>query len=81
MPDFRTLFSILAWSAFAMLVAWVTQRLLFSLNPQMPVGIVALAVMLAVFAAYGVRSTARHLGWARKSYAPEEELDRSPPSR
>jgi hypothetical protein len=72
MSLFRTWFF-----AFALLAAWVTQRLLFSLNPQMHYGIVALATMMAVFVAYGVRTTARHLGWARKSYAPDGTMDRS----
>lgn len=65
MPEFRVWFSILAWAAFALLAALITHSVLFSLDPQIHYGIVALAVMLAVFAAYGVRATARHLGWAR----------------
>jgi len=77
MSELRVWSSILAWAGFALLAAWVTQRLLFSLDPQMPYGIVALAVMMAVFAAYGVRSTARHMGWARRSYAPDGTADLS----
>ena len=77
MSLFRIWFSILAWAAFALLAAWVTQRLLFSLNPEMHYGIVALATVMAMLAAYGVRSTAPHLGWARKTYAPDQSVDSS----
>jgi exosortase/archaeosortase len=77
MSEFRVWSSILAWAAFSIFAAWATQSLLFSINPQIHYGIVALAVMMAVFAAYGVRSTAWHLGWARKSYAPDKPVDRA----
>jgi hypothetical protein len=69
MSELRVWFSILAWAALAVLAAWLTQRMLFSLYPHIHAGVVSLAAMTAVFAVYGMRSTARHLELVRKSYA------------
>jgi hypothetical protein len=77
LSNFRLWASILGWAALALVAAWLTQRLLFSIDPPMDNGIVALATMMAVFVAYGVRTTARHLGWARKSYARDKTVDHS----
>ena len=76
MSEFRVWSSILGWAAFAILAAWSTYSVLVRINPELPAVTLGLATFLAVQAAYGVRSIARRLGWARKSYAPAATVEK-----
>jgi hypothetical protein len=76
MSEFRVWSSILGWAAFALLAAWGGYRAVLWFNPDPSFGILLFVPALAVQAAYGVREIARRFGWARKSYAPTESLQR-----
>jgi hypothetical protein len=58
--------STLAWAAFAILLTWgvfTAFRLYFG---EVPLGYGALIGLGSVYLAYGVRTLARRMGWAKK---------------